>query len=107
MVVASHIMSTSILKVASVLEQAENAVDPVMKAMTPALVHAGSVMETAAHSGEAVARLIDHTVVAADQSIPAIQNAAAVLNSSTMLVARLSRLVSHPTIKVDVIPAAE
>ena len=101
---AAGLLATSIFSVARVIAEAESAVDPVLQAALPSLKHAGEVMATAARSSGAVERLINHTVTAADETVPAIRGAAAALEGSTVLVRRLSRLVSHPSIRVQMEP---
>ena len=106
-ITSAVVLAMSIHEVASVLEVAEKSVDPVFRAMVPTLTHAEAVMETAARSTGAIEAFLNRTVEAADESIPAIKNAASALNSSSILISRMARLAAHPTIRVDVVPAGD
>jgi hypothetical protein len=96
------IIGSAIYSMSLSIRNTTERVDPFLIAARPSLEHATEVMASARRASTIVERLVNHSVEVADASVPTVRNAARMLNETTILMQRMSRIAKHPSLHLVV-----
>jgi len=91
----------AIHSVARAVSDTERSIDPLLQAAMPSVRDAGYIMNAARDSTRRIELLINNTLDATGSVAPAMERAAAMLNTTNALVERMATLVKHPIMRVQ------
>lgn len=109
-IVAGALVGAGIYAVSNAVDRAvvegSSRLDPALAAAIPAVESARQILGKVDHASTSAEALLNRTVLAAAAALPAVERAAAMMNTTTQLMERFNQLARKPSLRIDLAPDA-
>ena len=75
--------------------------EPALKAAVPVVQTAGHILGNVDRASNSAEALLNRTVAAAAAALPAVERAAAMMNTTTQLIDRFNQIARRPSLQID------
>ena len=91
----------ALYSIARAVNATERSIDPILQAAMPSVRDASVIMSAAKESTNRIELLLNNTLAATGSVAPAMEKAFTMLNTSNTLVERMTTLVRHPVMRLE------